>query len=174
MRILLWTALMSAACALLCPALRPVSVSSTRRYLTTNIYIVGKKSVSEDWIGHGYDDYQRRLSSSLKIQTVFLKSDAELIKSVKTAKGIVYALDETGVEMTSEEFSKELSKAYERGGSHVDFVIGGHDGLPDQLKASLPLLSLSKMTWPHQTARLLLIEQIYRAFEIKKGSNYHR
>jgi 23S rRNA (pseudouridine1915-N3)-methyltransferase len=55
------------------------------------------------------------------------------------------------------------------------FVIGGAEGLPRELKeGNKPLLSLSKMTWPHQMARMLLAEQIYRASEIRKGSGYHK
>jgi 23S rRNA (pseudouridine1915-N3)-methyltransferase len=146
----------------------------TKHYLSTNIFIVGKRSISEDWIGVGYTEYEKRLLPTVKLQTVFLKSNQELLRTVKACRGMLFALDEKGKSLTSEEFSAELFRSYEIGGSNVDFVIGGHDGLPDELRNSLPLLSLSKMTWPHQMARLLLIEQIYRSFEIRRGSGYHR
>jgi len=66
----------------------------------------------------------------------------------------------------------------ELGGSRLVFVIGGAEGLPHELKYGLKnghnLLSLSKLTFTHQFARTLLMEQIYRASEIKKGSGYHK
>jgi 23S rRNA (pseudouridine1915-N3)-methyltransferase len=65
-------------------------------------------------------------------------------------------------------------KSFEDGGSHVSFIIGGFAGLPDGIRSAYPLLTLSKMTWTHQMARLLLLEQIYRASEIFKGSAYHK
>lgn len=170
-------------------------------HLTTNIYIVGKKSISEDWIGLGYKEYERRLSPHVKIQTIFLKNDDDLLARARDSsnRGFLFALDETGQTLSSTEFSQALFKGYELGGAHVDFLIGGADGLPKEIKGrgagvvvptrtgsgssgsssggsqnQIPLLSLSKMTWPHQMARLLLVEQIYRAFEIRKGSGYHR
>lgn len=60
------------------------------------------------------------------------------------------------------------------GGSRLVFVIGGAEGLPPSLKKSKELWSLSKLTFTHQWARVLLTEQIYRATEIKKGSGYHK
>ena len=70
-------------------------------------------------------------------------------------------------------FSSFLLKEIEKGGSRLTFLIGGPDGLTPKLK-TFPLVSLSKMTLTHQIARLVLIEQIYRAFEIDRGSPYHR
>eukprot|EP01031_Cornospumella_fuschlensis_P029643 gene29643-35781_t len=132
-----------------------------------------QKPLADDWIALGCTEYEKRLSGSLKLQTVFLKSNEDLIRTLKEQKGVAICLDETGKQFTSEEFSAHLLKAYEEGGAQVTFVIGGHDGLPKELKTK-DCISLSKMTWTHQMARLLLIEQIYRAFEIRKGSSYHR
>eukprot|EP01031_Cornospumella_fuschlensis_P027220 gene27220-32887_t len=132
-----------------------------------------QKPLADDWISLGCTEYEKRLSGSLKLQTVFLKSNEDLIRTLKEQKGVSICLDETGKQFTSEEFSAHLFKAYEEGGAQVTFVIGGHDGLPKELKTK-DCISLSKMTWTHQMARLLLIEQIYRAFEIRKGSSYHR
>ena len=72
------------------------------------------------------------------------------------------------------DFSAYFYKNVQDGGASINFVIGGFDGLPDILLKKYPSLSLSKMTWTHQMARLLLIEQIYRATEIYKGSGYHK
>lgn len=62
----------------------------------------------------------------------------------------------------------------EEGGAQLSFIVGGFDGLPDKIKIKYPLISLSNLTWTHQMARLLLIEQIYRATEIRKNSKYHK
>ena len=62
----------------------------------------------------------------------------------------------------------------ERGGSRLSFIIGGAEGLPAEVRADATLVSLSRLTFTHQMARLVLAEQIYRATEIRKGSGYHK
>lgn len=143
-------------------------------YLTTNIYIVGKKNGGEDWINDGCLEYEKRLKPTMSITTHFLKSDEALIEAVKNSRGTVIALDENGKQFTSREFSKEVYKGLEEGGAHLNFCVGGFDGLPAQIKNTARLMSLSKMTWTHQMARLLLLEQVYRAVEIHKGTSYHK
>lgn len=147
---------------------------STRRSLTTSIHVVGKKNSVEAYINDGFSQYEKRLAPIMKINSVFHKSDEELVSALPSFKGVVIALDENGKTFTSREFSRYFYKALEEGGSQVTFVIGGFDGLPDQLKKSCQLMSLSKLTWTHQMARLLLIEQVYRATEIMKNSKYHK
>ena len=146
----------------------------TKCYLKTSVLIVGKKNGAEDWISAGCIEYEKRLSSIISIETSFLKSSEELIKAAKSSKGVVYALDESGDQLTSTEFSTFLYNGFEKGGAHVTFLIGGFSGLPQEIKSSHKLISLSRMTWTHQMARLLLVEQIYRASEIRKGSSYHK
>ena len=107
---------------------------------------------------------------------------------------VVVVLDPRGKMPTSEDFAQDLYDWLEEGGSRLVFCIGGAEGLPPELKSGyvqvpsgsskgkskstkqvqLPLLSLSKLTFTHQFARLLLVEQIYRASEIRRGSNYHK
>jgi len=81
-----------------------------------------------------------------------------------------------GKTLTSVEFSTLVQKSMEEGGATVNFIIGAADGLPDEIKQDPKInkISLSQMTFTHQMARLLLIEQIYRATEIQKGSGYHK
>ena len=151
--------------------------SVTRRYLTTNILIVGKKTAGEAWIAEGCQDYEKRLRPTMTVGTKFLKTDEELIKAVSAIqekKGLVMALDELGTQYSSRDFSKLVFDSLVEGGSQLSLVIGGAPGLPKELRASLPLISLSKMTWTHQHARLLVYEQLYRAAEIHKGSKYHK
>jgi 23S rRNA (pseudouridine1915-N3)-methyltransferase len=144
-------------------------------FISSKIFlsIIGKKT-TEDWIMEGIAEYEMRLRPIMTLQTNFFKSNDALLSAMKNVKGIVLAMDETGKQHTSREFSKLVYKSLEDGGSHLCFVVGGFDGLPDEIRNQYQLISLSKMTWTHQMARLLLIEQIYRASEIHKGSNYHK
>mmetsp|Transcript_19698 Transcript_19698/g.19798 ORF Transcript_19698/g.19798 Transcript_19698/m.19798 type:complete len:186 (+) Transcript_19698:354-911(+) len=145
-----------------------------KRYLTTTIVTVGKKNGIEPWIAAGCTEYEKRISSTMSIKTLCLKNDDALIDSVKTLRGTIIALDENGKEFTSREFSSYFYKALESGGAHTSFLIGGYGGLPKEIKNNYPLISIGKMTWTHQMARLLLLEQLYRALEIRKGSGYHK
>lgn len=132
------------------------------------ILSVGKNK--ESWLEEALQEYSTRLERTAKIEWQFVENDQALEKE---AKGVCIALDPNGSLLTSEQFSSFLVKEIEKGGSRLTFLIGGPDGLTPKLK-SFPLVSLSKMTLTHQIARLVLIEQIYRAFEIDRGSPYHR
>lgn len=82
--------------------------------------------------------------------------------------------DETGAQLTSREFAATIGHAAGRGYSSIAFIVGGAFGLPAVIKEQSDMrLSLSKMTLTHQMARLFLVEQIYRAFTILNGENYH-
>lgn len=150
-------------------------VSHSKLCLTTTIYIVGKRTGGEDWIQSGCAEYEKRLQPVMQMQTIFLKTDDDLVKACKSLRGSVFALDENGKQHSSTQFASLLyEQGFREGGSHVSFIIGGFAGLPGQIRSAYPLISLSKMTWTHQMARLLLIEQVYRASEIMKGSSYHK
>jgi 23S rRNA (pseudouridine1915-N3)-methyltransferase len=91
------------------------------------------------------------------------------------AKAWVVALDPAGGERTSEELAGWLGDRMNRGDSTIAFVLGGADGLSDEVLAFAgERLSLSRMTLPHQLARVVLLEQVYRAFRIMRGEPYHR
>jgi 23S rRNA (pseudouridine1915-N3)-methyltransferase len=86
----------------------------------------------------------------------------------------VVVLDLGGTQRTSEQFSEDLAALMVRGRSDITFVIGGSAGLaPEVLARADVVLSLSKMTLPHQLARVVLLEQIYRAFKIMRNEPYH-
>jgi 23S rRNA (pseudouridine1915-N3)-methyltransferase len=90
-------------------------------------------------------------------------------------RALVVALDSAGMERTSEELAAWLGERMNSGDSTIAFVIGGADGLsPEVLAASRERLSLSRMTLPHQLARVVVLEQLYRAFRIVRGEPYHR
>lgn len=87
----------------------------------------------------------------------------------------VIVLDERGDGLRSLDFAKTLEKLQNNGNDHIQFIIGGADGLTDDLRnrANL-LLSFGQQTWPHMLARVMLLEQIYRAQQILSGHPYHR
>jgi 23S rRNA (pseudouridine1915-N3)-methyltransferase len=86
----------------------------------------------------------------------------------------VVALDLGGSQRTSEQFSEDLAALMVRGRSDITFVIGGSAGIaPEVLARADVVLSLSKMTLPHQLARVVLLEQLYRAFKIMRNEPYH-
>jgi len=160
--------------------IRPSTPSALQMALDIKIRIVGRKNGCERWLSDAYDMYETRLqSSNINVETIWHKNNEELVKAVKTDSSkdhSVVLLDVRGNAMTSEEFSRSLYQWLLSGGSRVAFIIGGADGLPLELKQEFQsnMISLSSMTFTHQFARTMLVEQIYRASEIEKGSNYHK
>jgi hypothetical protein len=84
--------------------------SITKRFLTTNIFIVGKKNGGEEFICKGYEMYETRLTPVMKINTIFLKSDEALVEAIRATKGTVIALDENGSQFSSRDFSNVVYK----------------------------------------------------------------
>jgi len=166
----------------------PPAVRSTSRLymgMKVNIRIVGRKS-SEKWLEEGVDMYEKRLRpSNVEIETTWHKDNVALMKGYEmdcNKNYKVICLDPKGKQPTSEVFTTNMYQYLEEGGSRLSFIIGGAEGLPNELKypstsskiSSPIMISLSSLTFTHQFARLLLIEQIYRATEIQKGSGYHK
>lgn len=137
------------------------------------IHILSVGKTKESWLDEGIAEFEKRLTGRVRFTSTFVKDDEQLLREVSRSKGVI-ALDPFGKEMTSESFSKFLVRQAESQGSRLTFVIGGPDGLPADVRETVPLVSLSKMTFTHQMVRLVLVEQIYRALEIAKGSGYHR
>lgn len=91
------------------------------------------------------------------------------------ANAFVIALDERGNGLRSMDFSKTLQRLQDNGEGLIQFVIGGADGLSDEMRdRANMLLSFGQQTWPHKMVRVMLIEQIYRAQQIMAGHPYHR
>jgi 23S rRNA (pseudouridine1915-N3)-methyltransferase len=98
---------------------------------------------------------------------------ADLLRAIPESSYVV-ALDLSGPQVGSEAFSARLADLMVGGRSDMTFVIGGSAGLaPEVLRRSDELLSLSRMTLPHQLARVVLLEQLYRAFRIMRNEPYH-
>lgn len=93
----------------------------------------------------------------------------------KYTKGLIIPMCIEGKQMTSTELSEKISSAGVNGFSSLTFIIGSSFGLADEIKKMGQVkLSMSKMTFPHQLARVMLLEQIYRSFQIAEGGKYHK
>jgi 23S rRNA (pseudouridine1915-N3)-methyltransferase len=138
------------------------------------IYSIGK--TKEAWLDEAFEEYLKRLQPWCQVECIWLKNDEQLIAAV-LKESMVICLQQTGVEHDSSHFAQSLSQWVEKGGARLTFVIGGPEGLPLQILSNYPpssYLSLSRMTFTHQITRLVLIEQIYRAFTILHGVPYNK
>ena len=107
-------------------------------------------------------------------QMVLLKEGRDVLSKIKEDEYVIL-MDLHGKTMDSEEFSRTLDKLFVSGKSNVTFVIGGSLGVSEELVARSDLrFKMSDLTFPHQLVRILLVEQIYRAFTITKGITYHK
>lgn len=139
--------------------------------LRLKILSVGK--TKESWLEEAIALYERRLKPHMTIEWIWAKNDDQL-QTLALQEPLLLCLDPEGLQMTSEAFSSYLEKQWALGGARLAFVIGGAEGLPPKLKEHSKLISLSKMTFTHQMTRLILIEQIYRAYDLSKGGPYHK
>jgi len=126
------------------------------------------------------EDYARRIKRYAPLELIEVKAGSEAEESERILKhrksgDLLVALDEHGRRIDSAGFARILERWMNEGRKGAAFVIGGADGLPDPVreKAAL-LLSLSPMTLPHQLARVVLAEQLYRAWTMLRGEPYPR
>ena len=104
-----------------------------------------------------------------------LAKEADAIRGKLPASACVIAMCVEGKTRSSEELARLMADSASRGGSHLVFLIGGSFGLHPSVKEKAQLrLSMSPMTFPHHLARVMLLEQIYRAYQINAGSKYHK
>jgi 23S rRNA (pseudouridine1915-N3)-methyltransferase len=136
------------------------------------ILAVGK--LKDPWVLEGCAEYLQRLRRHATIQVVEVKEGTALAARIP-ARHRVVALTERGQEPTSAELAERVARWQMEGAAGVVFLIGGADGLPAEIERQADeRLSLSRLTLPHRLARLLLLEQLYRAFSILRGEPYHR
>ncbi len=136
------------------------------------IIAVGK--ARKEWIKGGISTYKKRLPNLVitEIRSSDIDKEADAIYSSLKNSELLIALSEEGEALNSLEFSRRLQKL---GSKRLAFVIGGADGLSPRIKSIAYLcLSLSPLTFPHEIARVLLLEQLFRASTIAQGSPYHR
>ncbi len=103
------------------------------------------------------------------------KAEAQLLLKALPPKAFVVLLDERGKDLTSRDFSAKLSSWQDSGIGDLVFIIGGADGVTDNIRAHANFtLGFGRLTWPHRLVRVMLLEQIYRAKQIIAGHPYHR
>ena len=159
--------------------------------MKVTIIAVGK--LKESYLKEGIGEYTKRLSRFCDLQMVEVEDEQapetlspaqeEQIKRKEAAKiagklkegTFLIVLDVKGEKKSSEGFASALQSCFTSGRSNITFVIGGSLGLDAELLKKADLrLSLSDMTYPHQLTRLILLEQIFRAFKIINGEVYHK
>ncbi|WP_293969992.1 23S rRNA (pseudouridine(1915)-N(3))-methyltransferase RlmH [uncultured Ruminococcus sp.] len=160
--------------------------------IRVNIICIGK--IKEKYFTDAINEYAKRLSAFCKFSVVELSEEKiksnnpneSQISEVINAEGrrilqkinqsdYVVAMCIEGKMLSSEELSKTIDNVSISGKSTLDFIIGGSYGLSAEVKQRADFrLSMSRMTFPHQMARMILSEQIYRAFEISSNGKYHK
>lgn len=144
--------------------------------IKVNIVCVGK--LKESYWREAMEEYLKRLSRFAKVQIKELNEKATLLEEadsiLNNLTGHVIALAVEGKKATSKEFARKIKRLCD-GGEEITFVIGSSCGLHERVKSKADeLLSFSDMTFPHQLMRVILLEQVYRAFMINAGAEYHK
>lgn len=157
------------------------------------ITIIAVGKIKESYLKEGINEYIKRLRRFCNIDIIEVadqqapeslspaqeeqvrETEGEsILKKIKPGSTVI-ALDVRGISLDSVEFADKINNYAISGNSHITFIIGGSLGLHNNvLKAANERLSLSRMTFPHQLTRLILLEQIYRAFKIINGEPYHK
>ncbi len=158
--------------------------------ININLICIGK--LKEQYLRDACAEYIKRLGTFCKITVTELSpcklsdnpSSAEIESALrdegkkileKTSNEYVIAMCIEGKQISSEELSEKISDISVNKSGKIDFIIGGSYGLSDEVKSRADFrLSMSKMTFPHQLARVMLLEQIYRQFMISGGGKYHK
>ncbi|NMB95653.1 MAG: 23S rRNA (pseudouridine(1915)-N(3))-methyltransferase RlmH [Clostridiaceae bacterium] len=157
------------------------------------ITIIAVGKIKESYLKEGIKEYIKRLGRFCKIDIIEVpeqqapeslspaqeeqvkETEGEnILKKIKQGSAVI-AMDVNGISLDSVELAYKINNYAISGNSHVTFIIGGSLGLHKRvLEAANMRLSLSRMTFPHQLTRLILLEQIYRAFKIINGETYHK
>lgn len=159
--------------------------------VSVTVICVGK--LKEKYYKDAANEYEKRLNGYCKVEIIelpetrlcemptqaqieaALEKEAEAIFARIPKGAVVTAMCVEGEGLSSESFAKRISQDMVQGASKLVFIIGGSFGLSPQIKrAAKYRLSMSNMTFPHHLARVMVLEQIYRAFKINEGSSYHK
>lgn len=154
------------------------------------IKIIALGKIKEKYLKDGLNEFLKRLTPYASIEVIELNpievKDENLIKRALEQEGekilsqikqnsYVITMEINGKEFSSVGFAQKLDEIAKEGYNEIVFVIGSSHGIADTVSQRANLkISLSKMTFLHEFARLLLVEQIYRAFKIQKGETYHK
>lgn len=142
-----------------------------------------------DWVNSGFQEYARRMPREAELKLIEVKpetrgesthaaqaleNEKRRISAALPKNSVAIALDEHGRSYTTRQLAERLA-AWQMDGRDVVFVIGGAEGLPEATKAEAESLwSLSPLTLPHGLVRIVLVEQLYRAYSILRNHPYHR
>lgn len=159
--------------------------------LSVNIICLGR--LKEDYLRAACKEYEKRLGTMCKLTINELEpvnlpqnpsdkqienalsKEGEMIEAKLLKNAVTYAMCIEGKQRSSEQLAKEFADIGLMGKSAVNFIIGSSFGLAPEIKSMADYrLSMSQMTFPHQLARVMLLEQIYRAHSINAGSKYHK
>jgi 23S rRNA (pseudouridine1915-N3)-methyltransferase len=132
-----------------------------------------------------FQDYERRMKWSVSVRQIEVKVkknnsaaqkiECEKILDTLDPQAFKIMMDERGKTIKSLEFSEVFDRQIQSGQTKIQCIIGGADGLTEDVRSKANfLLSFGKQTWPHQLARVMLMEQLYRAQQILQGHPYHR
>lgn len=158
-----------------------------------NVTIISVGKIKEIFFVNAIKEYTKRLSkycklteevisderadesfSKIEIEQVKIKEGSKIISKIKQ-NTYVFVLDLNGKQLASEELAQKINLLGIDGHSDLTFIIGGSNGLSDDVLNRADFkLSFSKMTFPHQLFKIILLEQIYRAFKINAGETYHK
>lgn len=158
-----------------------------------NVTLIYVGKLKEKYLRDGCDEYIKRIGafcslnmveineekisdnpSPAQIETVIQKEGERILAKIPSGAYVVPMCIE-GKQLSSEELSQMIEKNSVQGTSRFVFIIGGSYGLSDEVKKRASFkLSMSKMTFPHQLARMMLLEQLYRAFSISNNGKYHK
>ena len=150
------------------------------------IKIICLGELKEKYLKEALEEYKKRITKYTNLELIELKDENDsnikkalklekdnIIKHIKQQDNIIL-LDPEGIEMTSEEFSKFINKELVQK-SNITFLIGSSNGFDEEIKRiASKKISFSKLTFPHQLFRIILLEQIYRSFKIINNEKYHK
>jgi len=150
------------------------------------IILISFSRSEEKYIVEGVAEFAKRINKYNSFETKIikataasnsseqLKTEAKLLEQYFTSDSIVILMDEKGKQFSSKKYSDFIQLKLNSGKKNLVFVIGGAFGFCDDIKKKASdLISLSTLTFPHQLAKLIFCEQLYRAFTILKGEKYH-
>jgi 23S rRNA (pseudouridine1915-N3)-methyltransferase len=145
-----------------------------------NVTLLAVDRLRESYLRDGCALYVKRLAPSLPVRTIEVRPGSKVEESAALLKQIaadatVWALDRGGAELSSELLASRLQSVERSGTNQFALVIGGAEGLGDSVLSRAGFVwSLSPLTFLHEMARLLVLEQLYRAVKINRGEPYHR
>lgn len=140
------------------------------------IHVLAVGRLKEDYFRAAEAEYRKRLRPYCSLEVAELRDEAALVAAMP-ARAHLYALDERGEQLSSEEIAHDVlgAEMMRGGGAPLVFALGGPDGhSPALRKQAVRLIAFGRITIAHRLARVLLLEQLYRGFKILRGEPYHR